>query len=164
MNVPRIARLIQMCITEQINKYLVMSGATQICSSNVSSISAVSLFPVSLALPGHFPSLARFLFPSFLHFLPPVRPLFTGYFPSFSFQALPPSSHSYICLSPIKSLPLSLILSLSFSASLLGGCICVTTIMSSSYTRRCATYKLAWFVLGKMVVFEYNMYLVYPTG
>lgn len=34
-----------MCITEQINKYLVMSGATQICSSNVSSISVDALSP-----------------------------------------------------------------------------------------------------------------------
>lgn len=112
--------------------------------------------------------LSRFLFPSSLPLPPlPPRPLYM-IFLSFSFQALPPSSHSYVCLSPIKNgpfrplaLPSPLILSLS--ASPLGWCICVTTIMSS-YTRRCATYKLAWFVLGKMVVFEYNMYLVYPTG
>lgn len=57
----RATRLIQMCITEQINKYLVMSGATQICSSNVSSISAVSLFPVLPRSPGASPPLSLHL-------------------------------------------------------------------------------------------------------
>lgn len=125
--------------------------------------------------PGAFPfSRSRFLFSSFLPF-PSSHPsaLFTWYSSLFLFK---PSSHllpTLIFVSvPLRTVPSALSfshsllfsLSLSLSASLLGWCICVTTIMSSSYTRRCATYKLTWFVLGKMVVFEYNMYLVYPTG
>lgn len=93
----RAARLIQMCITEQINKYLVMSGATQICSSNVSSISAVSLFPLSLPLPGHLPSLVHAFSPCFSFSLPSL-PSFLQDIPLSFFSNLPPPSRSYICL------------------------------------------------------------------
>lgn len=114
----RAARLIQMCITEQINKYLVMSGATQICSSNVSSISAVSLFPLSLPLPGHLPSLVHAFSPCFsLSFLPSLP--FYRIFLSLSFQTsrllLALTS---VSLTPIKNVPSTLPSVPSYSLSL----------------------------------------------
>lgn len=81
-----------------------MSGATQICSSNVSSISAVSLFPVSPALPGHLPlfstsrSLSLFLVP--YHSCSPLIPSFI-----LSFSLLPLSfSFSHIFSNCVLSL------------------------------------------------------------
>lgn len=54
-------------------------------------------------------------------------------------------------LTPVTNIPPAFSLLPSHSLSLfpcfpLGVCICVTTIMLSSYTRGCAMYKLAWFV------------------
>lgn len=108
----RAARLIQMCITEQINKYLVMSGATQICSSNVSSISAVSLFPLSLPLPGHLPSLVHAFSPCFSFSFLPSLPFYRIFLSLFLFK--PPASFSLLHPSPSRPLRMSLPPSLPF--------------------------------------------------
>lgn len=148
-----------------------MSGATQICSSNVSSISTVSLFPVLSQLsppPLLSPTLALSLLlsPSLL----PAIPLFLSLFFALSLFSIPlssfPKSPSFFFLlsrlhfslsrfcqkhpsRPLfRSLSFALCLSMfpSWDSVYMCNSIYIYTIMESLHTRCCATYIFVWFV------------------
>lgn len=122
------------------------------------SAGAISLLSFVLSLPVS-------LSPSF----PPF--LFTGYSSLFLFK--PPASFSLLHLSPSRplrmslppSLPFPLILSLSlflcFPLGVMYMCNYYYVVVIHVTLRHVQTRLVR---VGKMVVFEYNMYPVYPTG
>lgn len=105
---------------------------------------------------------------SLLLFLPSSLPLYRVFL-SLSFQASLLLTLVSVSLIPIKNVPSVLSpvpsYSLSFSASLLGWCIYMCNyyyvVVIHATLRHVQTHLVR---VGKMVVFEYNMYLVYPTG
>jgi len=118
-------------------------------------------FQFSRALPGHSPPPLPRVLPLSLS-LSLSLPLFRSVrsVPSFDF----PSSYSRVPVSRrlafVKNIPLSVSLPL-FSRS---ACACVTTITRRRRTRDAAPRANSLGRVGRIVVFEYNMYPVYPAG